>query len=172
MNKLVLNEAGQLLLPLVGIDRRKLAKIADNIVKIGIHGNAISILSDVALNIETEPEKGTHYIYIIPPNTEYKRDFIKLLKGNYYGVSSKTKTLILRNLGNTKVKWRGIFYNSEPAVKNKLKAVLGNRENLEDTVDNLYTLIDKKKFSAYKPLNELNLNIEDNRNQLKLEFNG
>jgi hypothetical protein len=168
MTSLKLNEAGQLLLPLVGINRKTLMNISSGIEKIGIKDGKLGILANEVLKIENYPIKGTKYIYLLEPLPEYKIDFNKLLDGNYVGISKKAKILILSNLINTKKEWRGILYNSEEAVKDKLRKVLGTRPRLEDTVNNLYELVDLKKFSAYKPLKELDLNIENLKDQLKI----
>jgi len=171
-----LNEAGQLLLPLVGINRRKLHTIKDSIEAIGIVDNTLAIRTSYEIEIDCVPVKGTKYIYLIQPKPEYNKDFNKLLIGNYYGIKASTKSYILSNLSKNKDMWRDIFNNTEKAIKDRLTSILGkNRENLEDILDDLYHNITKdkrsiSKFQAYKPLNQLNLDINDNKNQLTIRF--
>jgi len=170
-----LNEAGQLLLPLVGINRNKLNTYAESIIKIGIEDNKLGILSDSKLNGLDNPEYGFKYKYLLEPLEEYQSDFNKLLKGDYYNIKEKSKKLILDNLDTNRSKWRGILYNEPETVRTVMRSKISNVSTDEDTVENLSNIIlnnkdNLKNFKAFKPLNELNLNLDDNRKQYSIPF--
>ncbi len=171
-----INEAGQLLLPLVGINRKKLNSIIEDIEAIGLVDNRLAIRASSELDIDFEVAKGTKYVYLIQPLSKYNKDFNRILMGDFYNVKTSTKALILNNLSANKSKWRGIFNNSKEAIETKLISILGkSRYNLDDVVADLYRNINKNKktlskFSAYTALNKLNLTIDDNKNQLSIAF--
>jgi len=166
----VLNEIGQLLFPLVGITRTKLQEIYDNIISIGLQDNKVAILADTEIDLGETYEPSMKYLYLLKPLKRYKKDFNRLLEGDYYGISQEAESIILMNLNETKGTWKGIFRNSEKTIKKVLENKLGKDNKNINHICKLIQESSIETFKAYKPLKELNLIISDDRNQLEIPF--
>ena len=154
----MVNEAGQILLPLTGIDRNVLYEM-HRVTEIGLMFNStpakkhcLFILTSKSNDIEAYLKRRSNIIsfteisalrrlYEIKCKEEFKRDWGNMIKGKYSLVNKDTVfEVILPTLRQNRAQWKQIFYKDEEAIKELISKKLEGKykgTKLRDMVDHL-----------------------------------
>jgi len=141
----MVNEAGQILAPLVGINKEALYALCPN-VEIGLKYNEKKANRYELFIFSTRDERTLEYIkkaceiiniedfgmlkrlFTVKCKEEYLSDWSNIMKGRYYAVSKETvNMIILPTLKGNRKSWKSIFNEDEELLEQMLKMKLNSR---------------------------------------------
>ena len=162
----MVNEAGQILAPLVGVNKEALYALCPS-AEIGLKYNDRIANRHELFIFVTRDERTSEYLnracdvistedygmlkrlFTVRCKEEYQRDWSNIMKGRYYAVSKETVNMvILPTLKGNRRTWKAVFNEDEELLREVLKRKLNSRykngsdlyKAVGDTVDDIKKL--------------------------------